>query len=45
MWAVAYPAAFNISATVTSSAGGVGIYFPEHSWAFDGSVAWRTEPG
>jgi ABC-type polysaccharide/polyol phosphate transport system ATPase subunit len=33
-----------LSFTVTSADGGVGVYFPEHSWAFDGGVAWRVEP-
>ena len=30
-----------LSFTVTSARGGVGVYFPEHSWAFDGDVRWR----
>jgi ABC-type polysaccharide/polyol phosphate transport system ATPase subunit len=30
--------------TVTSSEVGVGVYFPEHSWAFGGGVTWRVEP-
>lgn len=31
-----------LSFSVTAPHGGVGVYFPEHSWEFDGGVAWRT---
>lgn len=27
--------------SVTASHGGVGVYFPEHAWEFEGDVAWR----
>ncbi len=30
--------------TVTSEAGGIGIYFPEHRWEFEGGIAWSTVP-
>lgn len=30
-----------LSFTVTSSAGGVGIYFPEYRWEFDEAVSWQ----
>jgi ABC-type polysaccharide/polyol phosphate transport system ATPase subunit len=29
-----------LSFTVTSRTGGVGFYFPEHSWEFEGGVRW-----
>ncbi|MEE8277735.1 MAG: ABC transporter ATP-binding protein [Thermoanaerobaculia bacterium] len=34
-----------LSFTVTSSVGGVGIYFPEHRWRFDEAVRWKKTPG
>jgi hypothetical protein len=34
--------------TVSSAERGVGVYFPEHSWGFEGGVEWqqgaRTHP-
>ncbi len=27
--------------TVTAAAGGVGVYFPEHRWEFEGGITWR----
>jgi ABC-type polysaccharide/polyol phosphate transport system ATPase subunit len=35
-----------LSFTVTARTGGVGVYFPEHHWEFEGGVRWeRWEPG
>ena len=31
--------------TVTASTGGVGVYFPEHRWAFTDGVRWEKEEG
>lgn len=31
--------------TVASRRRGVGVYFPEHRWEFDGPVEWQAEPG
>jgi ABC-type polysaccharide/polyol phosphate transport system ATPase subunit len=34
-----------LSFTVTARTGGVGVYFPEHHWEFEGGVRWeRREP-
>ena len=33
-----------ISFTVTARTGGVGLYFPEHSWEFAGGVRWEESP-
>ena len=33
-----------LSFTVTSSVGGVGIYYPEHRWSFDEAVRWKKKP-
>jgi ABC-type polysaccharide/polyol phosphate transport system ATPase subunit len=30
--------------TVTAAAGGVGVYFPEHRWEFEGGVRWAELP-
>jgi len=30
--------------TMTAPNGGVGVYFPEHEWSFDGEVKWATIP-
>jgi ABC-type polysaccharide/polyol phosphate transport system ATPase subunit len=30
-----------LSFTMTSSQGGVGVYFPGHRWEFDGEVGWK----
>jgi len=32
-----------LSFTVTSRTGGVGLYFPEHHWEFEGGVRWGAE--
>lgn len=32
-----------LSFTVTSSQGGVGIYFPEYRWEFDSAVSWQDQ--
>lgn len=34
-----------VTFTVASRQRGVGVYFPEHRWEFEGPVAWRDEPG
>ena len=35
-----------LSFTVTARTGGVGVYFPEHHWDFEGGIRWeRGEPG
>ncbi len=34
-----------LSFTITTSVGGVGIYSPEHRWAFDEAVHWKKTPG
>ena len=33
-----------ISFTVTARTGGVGVYFPEHHWEFEGGVRWEDSP-
>jgi ABC-type polysaccharide/polyol phosphate transport system ATPase subunit len=33
-----------MSFTVTARGGGVGVYFPEHSWHFDGGIDWQATP-
>ncbi len=33
-----------LSFTVTASADGAGIYFPEHHWEFAGDIRWRERP-
>lgn len=33
-----------VTFTVSSRERGVGVYFPEHRWDFDGGVRWREEP-
>ncbi|MCG8460221.1 MAG: ABC transporter ATP-binding protein [Holophagales bacterium] len=33
-----------LALSVTSAARGVGVYFPEHEWGFDGDVTWRRRP-
>ncbi len=33
-----------ISFTVTARTGGVGVYFPEHHWEFEGGVRWEEAP-
>ncbi|MGH9464798.1 MAG: Wzt carbohydrate-binding domain-containing protein, partial [Thermoanaerobaculia bacterium] len=30
--------------SVTAGAGGVGVYFPEHRWEFEGGIEWKAEP-
>jgi lipopolysaccharide transport system ATP-binding protein len=30
--------------TVTAATGGVGVYFPEHRWEFEGGISWRAAP-
>jgi ABC-type polysaccharide/polyol phosphate transport system ATPase subunit len=30
-----------LSFSVTAHEGGVGVYFPEHAWEFDGGIRWR----
>jgi ABC-type polysaccharide/polyol phosphate transport system ATPase subunit len=30
--------------TVTAEMRGAGVYFPEHSWSFEGGIAWRPSP-
>jgi len=32
-----------LSFTVTARTGGVGLYFPEHHWEFEGGVRWLPE--
>jgi len=32
-----------LSFTVTSRTGGVGLYFPEHHWEFEGGVRWGAD--
>jgi hypothetical protein len=32
-----------ITFTVTARTGGVGVYFPEHRWEFEGGVRWEEE--
>lgn len=32
-----------LSLTVTAPTGGVGVYFPEHHWEFEGGVRWEKE--
>jgi energy-coupling factor transporter ATP-binding protein EcfA2 len=34
-----------LSFSVTAGEGGVGVYFPEHEWEFDGGIRWRTRQG
>ena len=34
-----------LSFTMTSSEGGVGIYYPEYRWEFDAAVKWKQRPG
>ncbi len=33
-----------LSFSVTAGAGGVGVYFPEHRWEFDGGIEWKSPP-
>jgi ABC-type polysaccharide/polyol phosphate transport system ATPase subunit len=33
-----------LSFTVTARTEGVGVYFPEHRWEFDGDIRWRQRP-
>ena len=33
-----------LSLTVTARTGGVGVYFPEHCWEFEGGVRWQPAP-
>ena len=33
-----------LSFSVTAPADGVGIYFPQHHWEFDGDIRWRERP-
>jgi ABC-type polysaccharide/polyol phosphate transport system ATPase subunit len=30
--------------TVTAATGGVGVYFPEHRWDFEGGISWGAAP-
>jgi lipopolysaccharide transport system ATP-binding protein len=30
--------------TVTAATGGIGVYFPEHRWEFEGGISWGTPP-
>jgi lipopolysaccharide transport system ATP-binding protein len=30
--------------TVTAPTGGAGVYFPEHTWEFEGEVSWSSTP-
>ena len=32
----------HLAFTVTSAAGGAGVYFPEHEWSFSGGVRLRA---
>jgi ABC-type polysaccharide/polyol phosphate transport system ATPase subunit len=32
-----------LSFTVTARTGGVGVYFPEHLWEFEGGVRWQPD--
>ena len=32
-----------LSFTVTARTGGVGVYFPEHHWEFEGGVRWQPD--
>jgi len=34
-----------LSFSVTAREGGVGVYFPEHEWEFDGGIRWRARRG
>lgn len=34
-----------LSFTVTARTGGVGVYFPEHHWEFEGGARWQTDAG
>ena len=34
-----------LSFSVTAHEGGVGVYFPEHAWEFDGGICWRAQRG
>jgi hypothetical protein len=29
--------------TVTAATGGVGVYFPEHRWEFQGGISWYDQ--
>ncbi len=33
-----------LSFSVTAGAGGVGVYFPEHRWEFEGGIEWKSPP-
>ncbi len=35
-----------LTLTVTARTGGVGVYFPEHHWEFEGGARWLpADPG
>ena len=33
-----------VTFTVTAESRGLGVYFPEHRWSFEGGVAWKRKP-